>query len=395
VLNRLLVLGLSLLALQSNAPAAGPPRVLRVDDFEDGDRRAASGLSWISVSDDLRGGTSTATLRVSGAGADGSRHALRVSGDVAAGGFAGAWVALDGRSRATDISDFQGVRFRARGQGALQVAVRGGPSPGFNYAAPFEAGAAWTPVEVRFDSLKPQRPEFPPLDLRSIGWMGVSVGAGRSGPYDFEIDDVQLFANRPDAALRVQEGPTLAVHFGAASASELPAGPWTELAKDVHEDGKQKCLPDAIGLSVREDPGRDRIWFRVALSAAMPERWLGVNLALDVDGDPANGMAWWGTNQGFHFDRLVTVWGSEAGGGYQGMLGIADAADVQAGRFGASGSDRVMFVVDRREPAVMVGIPRSALGRGASGPVRVVAAVGSSFAHNDDVPDTGAALVPR
>ena len=63
-------------------------RVVTIDDFEDGDRRASSGVSWISISDDLIGGTSYANLEVTGA-ANGSRRALKVTGDVAAEGFAG------------------------------------------------------------------------------------------------------------------------------------------------------------------------------------------------------------------------------------------------------------------------------------------------------------------
>jgi hypothetical protein len=86
--------------------------------------------------------------------------------------------------------------------------------------------------------------------------------------------------------------------------------------------------------------------------------------------------------------------GMESGSGYQGMLGIADARDVQAGNLAGSGSDQVLVVLDRGAPAVVIDVPRRALGAG-SAPVRLVAAVGSSFQHNDDVPDTGAALVPR
>jgi hypothetical protein len=391
-----LVLSLWVLTLPPADAALGDrARVVRVDDFEDGDRQAASGLSWISIASDLMGGASTATLQVSPGGAEASRHALRVWGEATADGFAGAWVALDGRSRATDLSDFKGVRLRARGPGTLQLSVRGGPAPGFNYAAPFEAGADWTPVEIRFESLKPARPEAPPLDLRSIGWLGVSLGRGRSGPFAFEIDDVEVYATRADARLRVQAGPTLAVHFTTSPASDLPQDAWSELAADLREDGKQKRLPDATAVSVSRDPSRDPVWFRIALSAPMPERWMGANLALDVDGDPENGMPWWGTNQAFRFDRLVTVWGMETGSGYQGMIGIADAKDVQAGNFGGSPGDGVRVVLEQRPPAVVIGIPRRALGAAPAAPVRLVAAVGSSFQHNDDVPDTGAALLPR
>jgi len=119
-----------------------------------------------------------------------------------------------------------------------------------------------------------------------------------------------------------------------------------------------------------------------------------VNLALDLDGDPANGMAWWGTNTAFHFDRLVTAYGSVTGSGYEGTIGIADAADVQAGNMVGPDTGAVRIGLDRAQPAFLVGIPRSALGTGTS-PVRLVAAVGSALMHNDDIPNEGAALVAR
>lgn len=403
------VLSFTILILQSTEHGdgripGGPPelqagpaaavKTLRLDDFEDGDRRSASGLSWISVADDLMGGASSARLRVVAAPAAGSRHALRVSGDVATGGFAGGWVAFDGRSRATDISDFHGLRFRIRGNGKLQAGLRGGPLPGFNYGAPFEARPEWTRVEIPFGSLEPAKGETPAFDPRSVRWIGVSTQAGRTGGFEFELDDVELYSNRPDAQLRVQDGPTLTLAFKASPASELPAGPWKELAKDPRQDGGKKDLPDATAVSVCADQIKDRVWFRIALAGPLPERWLGANLALDVDGDPSNGMAWWGTNKAFHFDRLVTVWGNETGSGYEGMIGIAEADEVAAGSMAGSRGERVLLVLDRAKPALVVGIPRRALGTG-SGPVRLVAAVGSSFAHNDDVPDTGAALVAR
>jgi hypothetical protein len=119
-----------------------------------------------------------------------------------------------------------------------------------------------------------------------------------------------------------------------------------------------------------------------------------VNLALDIDGDPANGMAWWGTNTAFHFDRLVTVYGSRTDSGYDGVVGIADAADVQAGNMsGDPGAVRI--ALDRAQPAFLVGIPRTALGTASPAPVRMVAAVGSALAHNDDIPNEGAVVLAR
>jgi hypothetical protein len=385
------LLGSVFLVLYFTHGAAGQGRTLTVDDFQDGDRRAAAGLSWVSIADDLAGGASHADLRVAGSG---KARALEVSGTVAADGYAGAWVALDGRARAVDLSDFAGIRLRVRGAGALHVALRGGPQSGFNYAAPVDAGRDWSFVDVSLDSLQPLKPGYPPFDRRSVRWLGVTVRGTQPGPFAFAIDDVQLYARNGRAALRVQDGPTLSRAFTAEPPSELPAGPWTELATDAPDDGRQRTLPDATALATRTDGAHGRVWFRIALAGAVPERWVGLNLALDTDGDPANGMEWWGTNKAFHFDRLVSVYGLGSGAGYEGAFGIADAAEVQAGNMIGSRDERIDVVLDRAQSALFVGIPSAALG--ASGkPVRVVAAVGSAFLHNDDVPNEGAAVLPR
>ena len=381
-----------LLSALAAAGVAGRGRVLVVDDFEDGDRRAASGLSWISIADDLGGGSSNADLQLTGGA--GGRKALRVSGEIAPEGFAGAWAPLDGRGRSADASDFAGIRLRVRGPGPLQVALRGGPRGGANYAAPIEAQSDWTSVDVPFDTLKPQRPESPAFDPHSVRWMGVGVRAPRSGRYEFELDEVGLYAARDDARLRIQEGPTQAAQFDVIGVDDLPHCAWKELAAEAGDDGKQKRLPDATSVSVCADGPSDRAWFRIALAGPIPARWLGVNLALDLDGDPANGMAWWGTNKAFHFDRLVTAYGSRIEEGYEGVIGIADAMDVQAGNMTGPEPDAVRIAVDRAQPAFLVEIPRSALGTGTA-PVRLVAAVGSALMHNDDIPNEGAVVVAR
>jgi hypothetical protein len=386
------VLAMAAALLVGHGVMAAHGRSLTIDDFEDRDRRAASGSSWISIADDLMGGASIAHIEVVDTGVD-ARRALRVTGDVGPSGFAGAWVALDGRGRAVDLSDFQGVRLRLRGNGVVQLALRAGPSPGINYMAALETGPDWKEVDVPFERFASKT--APALDRALVRWLGISVGAGRTGRFEVEVDDVTLYADRNDARLRVQPGPAWTASFQVSPVSDLPKGPWRELARDAADDGKQKRLPDATGLAVLFDDARERVWFRIALQGPLPSRWMGVNLALDVDGDPTNGMAWWGTNQVFRFDRLVTVYGFAAGSGYEGMIGVADAAEVQAGNLQGSGDDRVQIALDEANQAFVIGIPRLALGHATQAPVRVVAAVGSAMQHNDDLPDIGAVLLGR
>jgi hypothetical protein len=379
--------------------AASPSRedggVWVLDDFQDGDRIAASGLGWTAVADDLTGGPSWTRLSVATAGPRSADRALRVAGHIAKGGFAGAWVALDGKARSTDIRSFAGLRLRVRGSGLLAAGFRGGPMPGTNYMSRFPANPGWVTVEVPFSELKPatKGPDFDPGDVRFVG---IQVVRDQEGPFEFWIDDVSLYGatGSHPAGPVAAAGPSFVERLPPPLADARPRARWEELARDPVGDGTRPGLPDAVALGVLRDDAHGLVWFRVQLAAAPAEGWAGLNLALDVDGDPSNGTAWWGKNTSFRFDRLVTAWITDNGAGYQGQLGIADASEVAGGifanpRYGVPG-----YAVDRANHAFVVTVPRTAL-QGGPGPVRLVAAVGSSFMHNDDIPNEGAIAVAR
>jgi hypothetical protein len=366
-----------------------------LDDFQDGDRIARSGLGWTVVADDIIGGQSSAHLTVARGGPRPEDRALQVSGRIAKAGFAGAWVALDHTGRSTDLRAFTGLRLRARGSGQLAAGFRGGPMPGTNYMFRFPASPSWATVDIPFSELEPaaKAPDFNPGDVRFVG---VQVVPDQEGLFEFWIDDVSLYGasgTRPAAPVAAA-GPPFIERLPVPLADAQPRGAWEEVAADPAGDGTRPGLPDAVALRVLRDDAHDQVWFRVELHDPVPEAWAGVNVALDVDGDPANGTPWWGRNTGFRFDRLVTAWITDNGSGYQGQLGIADATEVTQGifanpRFGVPG-----YAVDRPNRAFVVAVPRAAL-QGGIGPVRVVAAVGSSFAHNDDVPNEGAVALAR
>ena len=128
------------------------PAVWTLDNFEDGDLRAASGLSWIVLGDDLMGGATEARLELTSGAAETPRHALRVAGRLGSGGFAGAWISLDSTGRSLDLSAFEGVRLRVKGPAALDIGFRSGIT---NFMARVDAGPEWRLVEVPFDSMRP------------------------------------------------------------------------------------------------------------------------------------------------------------------------------------------------------------------------------------------------
>jgi len=169
----------------------------------------------------------------------------------------------------------------------------------------------------------------------------------------------------------------------------LSSLPWQSLASDPKGDGLHPRLPDARELAYAIDARAGRIWFRVTLHDPLPDRWFGMNVALDIDGNPDNGATWWGTNK-FKFDRLVSAYLYAGDGYWQGVAGVADADGAGRALFTNVTRD-IAVAVDRAAPAILLGVPRSALGGTVS--VRVIATVGSMLVNNDDVPDSGAATV--
>ena len=134
------------------------------------------------------------------------------------------------------------------------------------------------------------------------------------------------------------------------------------------------------------------LWVRITLRETPHERWMGVNLAFDVDGDPANGAPWWGSNSAFKFDRLVTVWCFRVADGCQGYIGLADADQVAARTMVAGGGAQLRFAIDRERRGFIVGVPRALL-KLQGKEIRLVAAVGSALLYADDVPGQGAATI--
>jgi hypothetical protein len=380
-----------------------PPDEVRtwtVDDFEDGDLKGASGLSWIVIADDLAGGATLAQLENRQGSTSGSRHALRLAGKLGGGNasFAGSWLTLERTGRNLDLSAFDGVRLRVKGPAVLDVGFRSGV---INFMTRVEAGADWTLVDAPFSKLAPtgRAPEGSRWNPAAAQIFGVTTpqtiaaGAAPSGDVAFEIDDVALYTTKAGSIEPMPSGPPtgLAV-VPFAALDSIPKTGWRDLGADPERDGVSPVLPDAIRFEAIPVANGDMLWSRISLRETPHDRWMGVNLAFDVDGDPANGFAWWGANKAFKFDRIVTVWCFRVADGCQGYIGVADGAQATAGQFVAGGAARLRVAIDRERRAFVVGVPRDLLGIGAAD-VRLLGAVGSAIIYADDVPNQGAAVL--
>jgi hypothetical protein len=189
------------------------------------------------------------------------------------------------------------------------------------------------------------------------------------------------------AAPAAAQAPVQKVQLLAADT--LASLSWQSLAADPKGDVLHPRLPEAKELLYALDPKADRVWFKVSTHEPLPERWFGVNIAIDSDGNPDNGLTWWGTNK-FKLDRLASAYLSEAEGYWQGVAGVADSEGAGRMLFTSLSRD-VKVALDREQRAILVGVPRSAIGTAST--IRAIATVGSVMVNNDDVPNEGAVTV--
>jgi hypothetical protein len=189
------------------------------------------------------------------------------------------------------------------------------------------------------------------------------------------------------AAAATAQGPVQKVQLVAPDA--LPVLIWSSVASDPPGDVLHPRLPDARDLAYAIDPKTDLVWFKASTFEPLPERWFGINVAIDIDGNLENGTTWWGTNK-FKFDRLASAYLFMAEGYWQGVVGVADSEAPAHFNFSNLSRD-VKVALDREKRAIFLGVPRSTLGGATT--LRFIATVGSMLVNNDDVPNQGYATI--
>lgn len=256
------------------------------------------------------------------------------------------------------------------------------------YGAKQERERGRTLLRTSIDGLAARSDDDAKLWLPVVwSWYGIML-LGEGNMEQARAAFTSALAVRPDYEyVRSAMLPMTAV-VDAGTVPRFGRDGWTPFVADEEGDGKSKGLPDLRGVAWRA--AGERVWFRFSLAAAPDPAHVGMNLALDLDGDPANGGNWWAGNRGFRYDRVVTVWVARgADGKHRGSSGVADAADIVRGRFTTSAPGTVAFAVDAENHALLVGVPRDRL----RGRMRVVATVGTNTDWNDVAPAEGAALL--
>jgi beta-xylosidase len=168
-------------------PPAGSESGL-VSNFDDLKTTASYG-SWTTLSDQVMGGKSTAAMKAVPGGANGSKGALEVSGEVVQNAqisFAGAFfVPGSSMQDPVNLSDKKNISFWAKGDGqpysvVVQAESNSGQMPVFQ---PFVAGPEWKQYSFPISAFKVDG-----SDITSVAF----VHAQPPGKYQFEIDEVEI-----------------------------------------------------------------------------------------------------------------------------------------------------------------------------------------------------------
>src|SRR4030095_9573837 len=164
---------------------------------------------------------------------------------------------------------------------------------------------------------------------------------------------------------------------------------WTVLTFDGQGDGRDSSLADAAQLAYRYEKEQDVLWFRLALYGRPNKEAFGVNLAIDTGGDDSTKMNWGGANKTFRFDRLVTAWVTRGDNGYQGTIGVGDAAGVKAKQLNNLRQNNLQIRIE--SDSILIRVKRTDVTD--KWKLNLIAAVGSNEKWNDDVPNAGSATI--
>ena len=171
-----------------------PSRTL-VADFEQtmtadahGILPAQLGAGWMQTTDQMAGGASVVQVARVDGGANGSKGALRIAGEVKS-GFAYPWsgalfFTASVPMQLADLSSREALTFKVRGDGRryqLMLFFGSQPMPAM---VPFATSAEWTTVRV---PLK----DFQGADLSRVRAIAFTAGAP-TGAFALQIDDVEL-----------------------------------------------------------------------------------------------------------------------------------------------------------------------------------------------------------
>jgi hypothetical protein len=170
--------------------ALAAPGPLLVSDFEDGpDIRASFGAGWSVSTDQIQRGKSTAELKIVEGGADGSKHALLITGSInppLPWAWAGAMFSPGPRIMApANLSGKKSISFWTKGDGKPARLMLFARSTGFTPAfVTFTPGEKWKRHTFALNEFR----DATGKDLTML----IFAGGVEHGPFEYRIDKVMF-----------------------------------------------------------------------------------------------------------------------------------------------------------------------------------------------------------
>ena len=169
------------------APASAPQGM--ISNFDDGSMHASMGTGWMISTDQMAGGSSTATMAVVDGGAAGTPKSLETKGTID-GALPYAWAGpmfMPGTPPMTpvNLSSAKALHFWARGDGrTYHVMVFAASRGRMPITVDFVAGPEWKEYTFPFTA-------FDGIDGHDV--MGIAFTAGQpAGSFTFRIDEVSI-----------------------------------------------------------------------------------------------------------------------------------------------------------------------------------------------------------
>jgi NADH dehydrogenase [ubiquinone] 1 alpha subcomplex assembly factor 1 len=247
----------------TSQPASQPSEQRVIFNFDAGD----AGGEWTSVNDDVMGGISQGSLRISDQGT------LEFKGVVSlenSGGFA----SIRSRSAKYDLSDFEGLLIRVRGDGQRYAC---------NLRSDFEIMAG--SYQQRFETKKGEWQEIalpfrdfvatsfgqvmrdaPKLNTEKIRSFGFTISDKQAGPFKLEVDWIKAVKNPSEIVVETQDAKvgcaTCVFHMpgveGCKLAVEIDGKRYLVQGSDINDHGDAHA-PDGLCNTARRASVKGKI----------------------------------------------------------------------------------------------------------------------------------------
>jgi|GEM_PF-1566034 len=188
-------------AVHAGAEPVGKPKVLKVDDFEDGNLVNDLHAAWTADADNNALGTRLdgMPLRLSDGGAHGSRHALGLKGHFGANRapwpYASLSTGFNPDHSPTDLSDYRTLVFQARGDGKPMEVVfkRAAVKDYGEFKVAVRPGSMWQEFRVSLSDLaQPGWALAVEPGLVDVTGLVFQPGSRDDEDFWFDVDDVRL-----------------------------------------------------------------------------------------------------------------------------------------------------------------------------------------------------------